>query len=131
MKKATHFTDQRSWKILLTDMRLNPAHVLALAGLPADLFARNEATLSPTDYFNLWIGLEKIAGAEELPLMVGQAISVEAFDPPIFASLCSPDLNTALQRLAKYKPLIGPMTMQVNISRNKQFARFGKYRKNV
>lgn len=49
--------------------------------------------------------------------MVGQAISVEAFDPPIFASLCSPDLNTALQRLAKYKPLIGPMTMDVNISR--------------
>ena len=33
MKKATHFTIQRSWKILLTDMGLNPAHVLALAGL--------------------------------------------------------------------------------------------------
>jgi AraC-like DNA-binding protein len=117
MKKATHFTVQRSWKILLTDMGFNPAHVLALAGLPADLFARKDTILSPTDYFNLWIGLEKIAGAEELPLMVGQAISVEAFDPPIFASLCSSDLNTALQRLAKYKPLIGPMTMEVNIDR--------------
>ena len=122
MKNATHFTVQRSWKILLTDMGLNPAHVLALAGLPADLFVRKEATLSPADYFNLWIGLEQIAGAEELPLMVGQAISVEAFDPPIFASLCSPDLNTALQRLAKYKPLIGPMTMEVNIGRTQTSA---------
>ena len=115
MKKATHFTVQRGWKILLTDMGLNPAHVLALAGLPADLFSRKDATLSPEDYFNLWVGLEQIAGAEELPLMVGQAISVEAFDPPIFASLCSPNLNTALRRLAQFKPLIGPMTMEVDI----------------
>jgi AraC-like DNA-binding protein len=115
MKKASHFTVQRGWKILLTDMGLNPAHVLALAGLPADLFSRKDATLSPNDYFKLWLGLEQITGAEELPLLVGQAISVEAFDPPIFASLCSPNLNTALQRLAKYKPLIGPMTLAVNI----------------
>jgi hypothetical protein len=54
--------------------------------------------------------------------MVGQAISVEAFDPPIFTSLCSPDLNTALQRLAKYEPLIGPMTMKVNIGRSETSA---------
>jgi hypothetical protein len=58
MKKATHFTFQRSWKILLTDMALNPAHVLTVAGLPADLFARKVAILSPTDYFNLWIGTD-------------------------------------------------------------------------
>jgi AraC-like DNA-binding protein len=127
MKKATHFTVQRSWKILLTDMGFNPAHVLALAGLPIDLFARKDATLSPTDYFNLWVGMEQIAGTEELPLMVGQAISVEAFDPPIFASLCSPDLNTALQRLAKYKPLIGPLTMEVNIGRTETSATLDCY----
>ncbi len=47
MKKASQFTVQRGWKIMLTDMGLNPAHVLSLAGLPADLFSRREATLSP------------------------------------------------------------------------------------
>jgi len=115
MKKANHFIVQRGWKILITDMGLNPAHVLALAGLPADLFSRSEAKLSPIDYFNLWFGLEQAAGTEELPLMIGKAISVEAFDPPIFACLCSPNLNTALKRLAMFKPLIGPMIMEVDI----------------
>jgi hypothetical protein len=101
--------------------------VLALAGLPADLFSRKDASLSPVDYFNLWLGLEQVAGPEELPLMVGQAISVEAFDPPIFASLCSPNLNTALQRLAKFKPLIGPMTMEVDIARHQTCATLDCY----
>jgi hypothetical protein len=108
MKKANHFIVQRGWKIMIADMGLNPAHVLALAGLPADLFSRKDAALSPPDYFKLWLGLEQAAGADELPLKVGQAISVEAFDPPIFASLSSPNLNTALKRLAQFKPLIGP-----------------------
>ena len=42
-------------------------------------------------------------------------MSVEAFDPALFACLCSPDLNTALQRLAHYKRLIGPLHMAVDI----------------
>ena len=48
-------------------------------------------------------------------MKIGRVISVEAFDPPIFASLCSPNLNTALQRLAAFKRLIGPMHMAVTI----------------
>lgn len=127
MKNASRFTVQRGWKITITDMGINPAHVLALAGLPADLFTRNDASLSPKEYFNLWHGLEKAAGAEELPLKIGRTISVEAFDPPIFASLCSPNLNTALQRLAQYKPLIGPLTMKVDIDRQQTIATLDCY----
>ncbi|MBI9086007.1 MAG: AraC family transcriptional regulator ligand-binding domain-containing protein [Desulfobacterales bacterium] len=115
MKQASHFSVQRGWKIILIDMGINPADVLALAGLPADLFSRVDAVLSPNEYFNLWLGLEQIAGVEELPLKIGQAISVEAFDPPIFASLCSPNLNTALMRLAEHKRLICPMVLTVDI----------------
>ncbi len=119
MKQAAQFTVQPGWKILLTDMEINPRHVLALAGLPADLFSRKDATLRPSDYFRLWNALEEAAGAEELPLKFGQVMSVEAFDPPIFASLCSPNLNTALLRLAEYKRLIGPISMTVEIGKSK------------
>lgn len=42
------------------------------------------------------------AGTEELPLKIGQAITIEAFDPPIFASLCSPNLNTTRKELAQH-----------------------------
>ena len=116
MKQATRFSVHMRWKMLIADMGFSPADVLALARLPGDLFSRPDATLSPAEYFNLWHGMEQVAGADELPLKLAQVISVEAFDPALFACLCSPDLNTALQRLAHYKRLVGPLTMAVDIS---------------
>ena len=116
MKQATRFSVQMGWKLLIVDMGYNPADVLALARLPGDLFARKGATLSPAEYFKLWGGLEQVVGADALPLKLGQAISAEAFDPALFACLCCPDLNTALQRLAQYKRLVGPLTMAVDIA---------------
>lgn len=116
MKQVTRFSVQMGWKLLIIDMGFNPADVLACAQLPGDLFARKDATLSPAEYFKLWRGLEQVVGADELPLKLGQVISAEAFDPALFACLCSPDLNTALQRLAQYKRLVGPLVMDVDIS---------------
>lgn len=115
MKQATRFAVQMSWKLLILDMGYAPAEVLSLARLPGDLFARPGASLSPAQYFDLWRGLEQAAGHDELALKLAQAMSVEAFDPALFACLCSPDLNTALQRLAHYKRLIGPLHMAVDI----------------
>lgn len=117
MKQATHFVVQPGWKVLLTDMGLNPADVLKLAGLPTDLFARNDATLNVADYFKIWAALEQLAGEQHLPLLIGQAISAESFDPPIFASFCSPDFNTAMLRLSHYKRLVGPMMLEVDITK--------------
>ncbi len=118
MKQATRFAVQMGWKLLILDMGYAPADVLSLARLPADLFARPGASLSPAQYFELWRGLEQAAGRDELALQLAQAMSVEAFDPALFACLCSPDLNTALQRLAHYKRLIGPLHMGVDIRSN-------------
>jgi AraC-like DNA-binding protein len=115
VKQATRFSVQPSWKLLILDMGYKPADVLSLARLPGDLFARQGASLSPAEYFNLWRGLEQVAGSEEIALKLAQVMSVEAFDPALFACLCSPDLNTALQRLAQYKRLIGPLNMGVDI----------------
>jgi AraC-like DNA-binding protein len=115
VKQATRFAVQMSWKLLILDMGYAPADVLSLARLPGDLFARSGASLSPAQYFDLWRGLEQVAGRDELALKLAQAMSVEAFDPALFACLCSPDLNTALQRLAHYKRLIGPLNMVVDI----------------
>jgi AraC-like DNA-binding protein len=115
VKQATRFAVQMSWKLLILDMGYTPANVLSLARLPGDLFARPGASLSPAQYFDLWRGLEQAAGHDELALKLAQAMSVEAFDPALFACLCSPDLNTALQRLAQYKRLIGPLHMALDI----------------
>lgn len=127
MKQATRFAVQMSWKLLILDMGYAPADVLSLARLPGDLFARPGASLSPAQYFDLWRGLEQAAGSDELALKLAQAMSVEAFDPALFACLCSPDLNTALQRLAHYKRLIGPLNMVVDIRSDKTLVTLSCY----
>lgn len=116
MKHASKFAIQRGWKLLMADMAIPVGEVLACAGLPGDLFSRPEASLSPADFFKLWSGMEQVAGGDDLPLRFGRAISVEAFDPPIFASLCAPNLNVALQRLSSFKRLIGPMILEVQVT---------------
>ena len=127
MKQATRFAVQMSWKLLMLDMGYAPADVLSLARLPGDLFARPGASLSPAQYFDLWRGLEQAADSDELALKLAQAMSVEAFDPALFACLCSPDLNTALQRLAHYKRLIGPLNMVVDIRSDKTLVTLSCY----
>jgi len=121
MKRANKFTVSSSWRLLLNDMNIDVLVVLAYAGLPADLFNREQATLSPEEYFNFWQGVEQAAEGIEVPLLLAKYFSVEAFDAPIFACICSPNLNLALRRLSQYKPLIGPMILDVDV--NKQSTR--------
>jgi AraC-like DNA-binding protein len=99
-------------------MALPVSEVLAWAGLPGDMFSRPGASLSPAEFFKLWNGMEQVAGGDDLPLRFGRAISVEAFDPPIFASLCALNMNVALQRLSSFKRLIGPMFLEVLVTSN-------------
>ncbi len=115
MKLSTKFTLQPNWKMFLNDLGVNVDDVLRLAGLPQDLFQRQDIELTPAQYFNFWTNVEGLAGMENLPLKIGQIISVEMFDPALFACVCSPNLNVALQRLSDFKKLIGPMHLQVNV----------------
>ncbi|OMH33858.1 AraC family transcriptional regulator [Motiliproteus sp. MSK22-1] len=118
MKYASKFAIPCGWKLMLTDMQIDPNAVLAYARLPADLFNRSDATLTPAEYFELWRGIEKAAGVREVPLLLAENFNVESFDAPIFASLCSPDFNVAARRLSHYKPLIGPMALEVDVTKD-------------
>lgn len=113
MIQATKFVVDPGWRLILKDIGANENEVLKRAELPRDLFTRKNAVLSTDEYFRLWKGLEASLNDPTFPLRIGQTISTEAFSPPIFASLCSPNLNVAMQRLSRYKQLIGPMTLQV------------------
>ncbi|UTV29032.1 AraC family transcriptional regulator [Photobacterium atrarenae] len=116
MKIASKFTISPNCKVLLKDMQLEITDVLRYARLPADLFQQPQAALSPLEYFQLWLGIEKAAGDREVPLLLAEHLSVESFDAPIFAAICSPNLNVALKRISQYKPLIGPMVLDVTQS---------------
>ena len=113
MIQATKFVVDPRWRLVLKDIGVSENEILKRAQLPHDLFSRKNATLSTEEYFRLWKGLEESLNDPSFPLRIGQMISTETFSPPIFASLCSPNLNVAMKRLSRYKPLIGPMTLQV------------------
>ncbi len=104
---------EHTWRLLMRDLGVSEPRVLRRAGQPADLFTREQATVSPEAYFRMWDALEAESGLEDFPLVVGQAFSGEMFSPPLFAALCSPDLDTAAERVGRYKRLLGPFRLDV------------------
>ncbi len=98
-----------SIRTLLRDLGIPAGRVLRRAELPAGLFRGGPVALTPDEYFRFWDALDAEGGDPNLAVAIGQAISVEMFNPPLFAALCSPNLEVAAQRVATYKPLIGPM----------------------
>jgi AraC-like DNA-binding protein len=113
---ARGFAVDPGWRLLWHDLGVRTVDVLRRACLPADLLTREGRTLSPAEYFRLWQALEALVAAP-VPLRIVERYAVEAFQAPLFAALCSPDLRTACERLASYKRLIGPMAMRLGSPR--------------
>jgi AraC-like DNA-binding protein len=109
------FSVDIGWQALLKDLGLQPGHVLRRAGLPDDLLSRGGHGLSTEDYFRFWRALEAEAGDAMFPLRLVETLSAETFDPPLFAALCSANLMQAVQRLARYKRLVAPMSLEVDV----------------
>lgn len=107
------FTLDPGIRALLRDLRIPAGRVLRRAQLPAGLFRGGSVALAPEEYFRFWDALDAEGQDPSLAVAIGQAISVEMFSPPLFAALCSPNLKVAAQRIATYKPLIGPMAVGI------------------
>ena len=114
MAYTNSFVLDQGWRIVIKDLGLDPYNVLKRAKLPGDLFVQDEGRLPPKDYFRLWESLAEESGDPLLPITLGKMIAVEHFSPPVFAAFCSPDLNTAIRRLGRYKALICPMKLELD-----------------
>ncbi|MFE5301906.1 AraC family transcriptional regulator ligand-binding domain-containing protein [Streptomyces sp. NPDC056632] len=111
---SKQFTLDPGTRALLHDLGISIARVLRRAQLPAGLFAHGTAvTMTTEEYYRFWEALDAESADPDLAVRIGRALSVEAFNPPIFAALCSADLRTAADRIATFKPLIGPVNLKV------------------
>jgi len=117
MTRKQSFSLGIGWRALLKDLGLQPGHVLRRAGLPEDLFSRTGHGLATEEYFRFWRALEEQAGDAMFPLRIVETVSAESFDPPLFAALCSANLMQAVQRLAKYKQLLAPMSLEMEVGK--------------
>ena len=127
MKRASKFSVLKGWKLILADMGVDLPQVLKLAGLPTDLFNRAESYMTAKQYFDFWCALEESVSPRPLALELANCLSVEAFDPPIFAALCSANLNQAMSRLRQFKPLIGPLILDLSITESQTEIRLDCY----
>ena len=105
------------WKGILAQVGVDSADVLRRARLPEDLLGREDARLSAEALFRFSEALDASVPDPGFWVQLTDAMSPEWFTPPVFAALCSPDLASAVGRLALFKPLIGPMTLDVRDER--------------
>lgn len=106
------------WKGILADLGVRHDDVLRRAGLPEDLLNCDEPRVRGEQFFAFAQALEETMGDARLPLRLVEAMSAEFFSPPVFAALCSPNLEVAAERLARFKPLIGPVDLDVKCGRS-------------
>lgn len=104
-----------NWQLVLRELGLDAGSVLRRAGLSPERFNRDALLFTEEEYFGLCEAIEAEMTGRPAPLELGQNVSIEAFDPAIFAALCSPNLNIATQRLSKFKRLVGPFKLDVSI----------------
>ena len=87
--------------------------VLKRARLPEDLLNHPKITLTEDVYYRFLAAVGQVAPDPELPIRLASGAQIQAFSAPIFAAWCSPNGKVCLERLARYKKLIGPMELQL------------------
>lgn len=105
---SRHFRLDNVWRIALEDLGIPSESVLRRAELPLDLLNQSDPMVDVNEYFRLVDAFEAEAGDPDLGLRLGQALTVDVFDPTLFAASCSPNLEIALDRVNTYKCLMGP-----------------------
>ncbi|WP_210093285.1 AraC family transcriptional regulator [Ruegeria sp. HKCCSP346] len=102
------------WRILFAEMGLPVADTLRAAGLSPKLFDELPVMLDAENYFRFWDAMEAYSGNKDVPLALANALDVEVFSPPLYAAVCSHNLRQATHRVAKFKALTGPITIDVD-----------------
>lgn len=118
MARNRTFSLNIGWRTLLKDVGLTPPDILRKARLPEDTFSRAESGLDTEEYIRLWNAIEAGMNNPAFPLSLVEKVSAEVFDPPLFAALCSTNMMQAVQRLARYKQLIAPMSLETAVNHN-------------
>lgn len=94
-------------------LKLSPERILRRAGLPGDYLATETRGVTAREWFAIWEAVETEYNKPDLAIRLGQTVARGPFVPPIFAFSCSPNIEMGLSRLALFKPLMGPIKLDV------------------
>jgi len=102
------------WRAILAEVGVPYEDVLRRAQLPEDLLNRDDVRLSGDSFLRFFQALDASVDTQDFWVRFTEATRPEYFTPPVFAALCSPDLATAAERVARFKPLLGPVRLDVH-----------------
>lgn len=108
----------------LAALGVDVAQVLARAGVSAALLAPPRGRVTTDEFFALWRAIEELAGARDLGLRLGAEALPHKYDIATMAALHSPSAGEALAKLAKYKRLVCPEEVHVEVAGGEARVRF-------
>ena len=115
----TKYVLETNFQMKAKDFNISIADILRYAKLPEDLLLQSPITVTGDEYLRLWGGIEYVMRDDPaFPLKLGSAVSPESFNPALFACISSQNLSIALERIQKYKPLIGPVRFELSQGEN-------------
>lgn len=103
----------KSLKQLSRLLSFSAERALRRAGLPTDILLDEGKGLTASQAFDLWTAIGVEVDREDLPLHLARLFAHAPFTPAMFSFSSSPDVRTGLQRLSLFKPLMGPMRIDV------------------
>ncbi|MBS7528331.1 AraC family transcriptional regulator ligand-binding domain-containing protein [Fusibacter paucivorans] len=104
-----------NYKLLLTEMGVDLSDFLKRAKLPYNLFDMPQPLINTEEYYSLWRVLTHYDADMTLPLLAGKSIRPEMFSPVMIVALASQNGKMALNRIIKYKRLVAPLTLKLNV----------------
>jgi AraC-like DNA-binding protein len=103
----------------LEEVAISPASVLRQARLPITLFDQGKVWLTTEEMFSLYAAIEQVSGDATIGLKLGNGLRPEHYSPIHIAALHTRSFRDALNRIARYKRLMGPEEIHV-VERGKE-----------
>ena len=98
---------------------VSPASVLRQARLPVTLFDAGKVLLTTEEMFALYSAIEQVSGDPAIGLKLGSGQRPEHYSPIHIVALHTRSFRDALNRIARYKRLMGPEEIHI-VERGKE-----------
>ena len=108
----------------LAALGVDVERVLEKAGISRALLAPPRGRVTTAEFFALWRAIEELGGARDLGLRLGAEALPHKYDIASMAALHSLTLGEALGKIAKYKRLVCPEEVLVEIEKGEARLRF-------
>ncbi|MEM1302093.1 MAG: helix-turn-helix domain-containing protein [Pseudomonadota bacterium] len=113
MDKIVRYKGMGQMRALCAMIDVEVETLIRLAGLPPSFLVDEGRGFSAQQTFAVWNAAVDHAGPARMSVELGRRMTNGPFTPQIFAFACSPDVTTGLERLAIFKPIVGPYRLDL------------------